>query len=143
MAGILSDATGIGALGSAVEGIVNHFFPDKTQEEKDKAALELQTLMAQFNLTSAQIGVDQAEAASGDRWQHWRGALGWVCVFSFAWHYVGLPLFGYVAALGVQMHLFGGIPIPPALDISELYPLLMGMLGLGAMHTYQTVKAAN
>ncbi len=143
MAGILSDVSGIGALGDAVQGIVNHFFPDKTQQEKDQAAIELQTLMNQFNLTKGQIDVDQAEAASTDKLQHWRGFLGWVCTAAFAWHYVGLEVFQYVAAVGVANHWFASMPQPPALDISELYPLLMGMLGLGAMHVTERVKGVS
>jgi hypothetical protein len=141
--GLLSDATGIGALGDAVSSIVNHFFPDKTQQEKDQAALELQGIMNQFNLTKGQIDVDQAEAASTDKWQHWRGAMGWVCVVAMAWHYIGLPIFQYIAALGVVVHALGAIPAPPDLNTAELSTILMGMLGLGGMHMYQTIKTAN
>lgn len=134
------DALGIGAVGDAVTAIVNHFFPDKTQQEKDQAANELQVLMNQFNLTKAQIDVDDDEAKNTDPLQHWRGMLGWVCTAAFAWHYVCYPLFQYVASCLVAAHLLAAVPIPPDLDVEELYPLLLGMLGLGTMHTVQAIK---
>lgn len=34
--------TGLGEVATAVTDIVNKFFPDKTQEDKDKLALALQ-----------------------------------------------------------------------------------------------------
>lgn len=34
--------TGIGEVATAVSDIVDHFFPDKTQAEKDQIALQLQ-----------------------------------------------------------------------------------------------------
>ena len=37
------DLTGIGAVATSITGIVDKFFPDKTQEEKD--ALERATLL--------------------------------------------------------------------------------------------------
>jgi hypothetical protein len=135
------DLTGLGSVADAVNGIVNHFFPDKTQEEKDKASAELQQMMNTYNLTVSQIDVDKAEASSSDPLQHWRGALGWVCASAYAWHFILSPLFTYVM---IFIYDYYGIKIPalPVLDMGSLSTLTMGMLGLGAMHTYQEVNNA-
>lgn len=138
--GLLNDMTGIGALAGAASTIINHFFPDKTQEEKDALTKEMQEMMNSQNLTLAQLDVDKAEAQSSDPMQHWRGALGWVCVAAFGWHYVGLPVFQYLAAVGVQMHWMQAVPTPPDLNTAELSTILMGMLGLGGMHVAERIK---
>jgi hypothetical protein len=133
------DVTGIGEVADAAGKIVDKIWPDKTQVEKDQAALQLQAMMAAFNLSKAQVDVDNTEAASTDKLQHWRGALGWVCVFAYAWHFILGPAFSYVvniiaAAWGI------GIPALPTVDIAPLATLTLGMLGLGGMHMFQQIK---
>jgi hypothetical protein len=133
------DITGIGAAADAVSSIINHFFPDKTQEEKDRLALEMQGVMNARNLTLAQLDIDKAEAQSSDPLQHWRGALGWVCVAAFAWHYVGLPVFQYGAAALVSYGWAKAIPAPPDLNYGELTTILYAMLGIGTLHAGQMI----
>ena len=141
----MADLTGIGtavtAVGDAVTGIVNHFFGDKTAEEKSQAALELQALMNQYNLIQGQVAVDQTEAASTDRLQHWRGALGWVCVFAYAWQFVLQPIITYIFSIAF---LFWGLKLPalPNIDFNSLEALTLGMLGLAGAHVYGQVKGA-
>jgi hypothetical protein len=135
--------TGAGELADFATALVGKFFGDKTQQEKDQAALAIQSLANEFNLVKAQTDVDLAEAQSSDRLQHWRGALGWVCVLAFGWHYVGLPIFQYVAAVLVQMKEIAGIPMPPDLNDAALQTVLLGMLGLGAMHVTERIKGVS
>ena len=137
------DITGIGALADAASSIINHFFPDKTQEEKDKLTVEMQTMMNEQNLTLAQLQIDNSEAQSTDPMQHWRGALGWVCVLAFGWHYVGLQVFQYIMAVGVQQGWVHALPAPPDLNTAELSTVLMGMLGLGGMHVAERIKGVS
>ena len=107
---------------------VNKFFPDKAQEEKDAITIELQGILAQTN-------IDNSEAQSTDPLQHWRGGLGWVCTLSYAWNFVGKPLADYlIAVFHIQM------VSPPPIDGNNLFALTAGMLGLGGMHVYQTIK---
>ena len=66
--------------------------------------------------------------------QHWRGALGWVCVAGYFWHFVASPVAGAVAvALGHPLDL-------PTLDVGPLATLTVGMLGLGGLHVAERVK---
>ena len=58
----------------------------------------------------------------------------WVCGFALAWNFVLHPFVNYFA---VQM----GYPsVPPLLDMSELYPIIMALLGLGGDRTYEKLK---
>ena len=135
------DITGIGTLAEAATSIIGKFFPDKTQEEKDKLTFELQSMMNEYNLIKGQTDINLAEAQSTDRLQHWRGALGWVCVAAYAWEFVIAPFVSYLVNI---LAAVWGIALPqlPTIDVMSLSGLTMGMLGLGMMHTYQTVKGA-
>lgn len=81
------------------------------------------------------MAVDQAEAGSQSLFvAGWRPAVGWVCASAFGWTYVVAPMVAYVAKLcGSQVVL-------PVLDLSQLSPVLMGMLGLGVLRTYEKVN---
>jgi hypothetical protein len=88
-----------------------------------------------FELAKAQIGVNAVEAASPSLFTSgWRPAIGWICGAALAYQYLLRPLvsWGVIAA---------GHPLPmmPGLD-ENLWQLLMGMLGLGGLRTFEKVK---
>jgi hypothetical protein len=60
--------------------------------------------------------------------------VGWVCALAFGWTYVLAPIVAYAAKLA------GSTVVLPVLDLSQLSPVLMGMLGLGVMRTYEKVN---
>jgi hypothetical protein len=64
----------------------------------------------------------------------WRPAVGWVCVLGMAGNFMVIPFANFVLAL---MEIDVTIPLV-ALD--TMMPVLMGMLGLGAMRTYEKTK---
>ena len=121
------DITGLGTAATAVEAIVDHFIPNKTAEQ----AAQIQAMVTAMQ---AQTDIDKAEAQSTDPLQHWRGELGWVCSFAYAWNFVLQPLIIAIAAIA-------GHPVQlPAIDIGPLATLTMGMLGLGGLHVAERVK---
>jgi len=121
------DITGIGEAATAAQKIIGMFFPDKTAEEQAK-------LSASLSLLTAQTDINKVEAASSDRLQHWRGGLGWVCSFSYAYNFVLQPLI--VACAAIVNHPV----VLPSLDISALATLTFGMLGLGGLHVSERMK---
>jgi hypothetical protein len=81
----------------------------------------------------AQVEVNKAEAASGSVFKGgWRPFIGWVCGAAFAYHFVLQPfiVFG-VAVAGVA------IPELPSFDMGSLMTVMMGMLGLGGLRSYE------
>lgn len=121
------DLTGIGEVAKSAEGILGMIFPDKTAEEKAKLA-------ASLALIDAQTNIDKAEAMSPDPLQHWRGGLGWVCAFAYAYNFVLQPLILAGAAIaGRHLQL-------PELNIGPLATLTLGMLGLGGLHVAERMK---
>ena len=123
------DITGIGEAATAAQKVIGMFFPDKTAEDQAKLA-------ASMALITAQTDIDNAEASSSDPLQHWRGGLGWVCVFAYAWNFILQPLIIASAQLVGQR-----LALPP-LDIGPLATLTLGMLGLGGLHVAERVKGA-
>jgi len=124
------DLTGIATVAESAKGILGMFFPDKTESEKNQLAAALAVLNAQTN-------IDVAEAQSSDPLQHWRGGLGWVCAFGYAWNFVLQPLIVSIAMLA------GNTVALPQLDISQLSTLTLGMLGLGGLHVAERIKGVS
>lgn len=119
-----------------VTGILDKFVEDKDQ--KAKLAHEISTMADRHaqQLALAQIEVNKAEAASNSIWKGgWRPFVGWVCGTAFAYHFVVQPLaiFG-LAAYGIE------VPPLPDFDMGQLMTVLMGMLGLGGLRSFEKYK---
>ena len=119
-----------------VTGILDKFVEDKDQ--KAKLAHEISTMADRHaqQLALAQIEVNKAEAASSSVWKGgWRPFVGWVCGTAFAYHFVIQPLaiFG-LAAYGME------VPALPDFEMGQLMTVLMGMLGLGGLRSFEKTK---
>lgn len=125
------------ALDSAV-AIIDELFT--TKEEKATARMALYELEQRG--VFAQIAVNTEEAKSANMFvAGWRPAIGWVCGTAFAMNFVILPLIRCVAiyvgeANGINVDL-GALPV---LDMSEMMPVLFGMLGIGGLRTYEKIN---
>lgn len=126
----------LSALIGPVTGLLDKFVEDKDQ----KAALahEISTMADRYaqELALAQVEVNKAEAASGSVWKGgWRPFVGWVCGTAFAYHFVIQPLaiFG-LAAYGME------VPELPNFEMGQLMTVLMGMLGLGGLRSFEKYK---
>ena len=122
------DITGLGAVSDLVNTAINKIWPDKTEADKQQLAAAVMVVQGQLEVNKAEAG-NASVFVSG-----WRPAIGWVCGAACAWNWVGLPM----AKLGLAL---GGVEIAlePA-DISEMMPILLGMLGLGGLRSYEKVK---
>ncbi|WP_197893981.1 3TM-type holin [Variovorax sp. RA8] len=132
------------ALLPAVGDILDKIFPDKNAAEAAKVRLvelaqqgELARLNADTQLATAQAETNKIEAASGNLFvSGWRPAVGWICALAVGFKFIGGPmLFMIGQAIGHPVEL-------PRIDTEELWPLLLGMLGLGAFRTVEKVKGA-
>lgn len=118
---------GLGAVADLAGTVVNKIWPDKTEQEK-------QQLAAAVMMVQGQLDANKNEASNPSVFvAGWRPFVGWVCGAAFAWNWIGLP----VAKLAAS-YLGHDIPLAPA-DLSEMMPVLLGMLGLGGLRTYEKV----
>ena len=124
------------ALIGPISGLLDKFVEDKDQ----KAALahELATMSDRHaqELAKGQLEINKAEAASSSVFKGgWRPFIGWTCGAAFAYHFVLQPFLLYAVAM------FGlDIPALPEFDMSSLMTVLMGMLGLGGLRTFEKQK---
>lgn len=122
------DITGLGAVSDLVNTAINKIWPDKTEAEK-------QQLAAAVMVVQGQIDTNKVEAANPSVFVSGaRPFIMWVCGVGCAWNWIGLPIMK--AALAIYGH---PIVLSPA-DISEMLPVLMGMLGLGTLRTVEKLN---
>jgi len=112
---------------------------DKFVVDKDlkvKLQHELETAIHSANL--AQLEVNKAEAAHKSVFvSGWRPFVGWVCAVSLSYHFIIAPLLQFSFALaGIEQEL-------PEFDFSQLSTILMGMLGLGGLRTFEKMKGVS
>ena len=122
-------------LSTLFSGIVNKFFPNKSEEEKQKIAAEMQVMALESDLMKGQQAINLEEAKNDNLFiAGWRPFIGWTCGAAFAWQYVVVPFIQMLAVIS-------GHPIVlPYFDMNELMPVLLGLLGLAGYRTYEKVK---
>lgn len=120
--------SGLGEVAGLATTVIEKIWPNKTEQEKAELA-------AALAIVQGQLEVNQAEAASSSVFvAGWRPFIGWVCGAACAWNWIGLP----VTKMGLMLagHT---LDLAPA-DLTEMLPALMGMLGLGALRTFEKTK---
>jgi holin (3TMs family) len=108
--------------------VINKIWPDKTEAEKAQLAAAVQ-------IVQGQLDTNKAEATSSSPFTSgWRPAIGWVCAAALCMQYIARP-----------MLMWGGIvsghtwPTLPGID-DNLWQLMLGMLGLGGLRSFEKVK---
>ena len=139
------DITGLGSVFDFGSKIIDKIWPNAEDANKAKLAMlqmqqagEFKELDANLELAKKQMEVNIAEANKGGLLNSWRPALGWVCVFSYAYNFVAMPLIVWCVTAWR-----GDAPAMIALDTTELGVLLAGMLGIGGMRSYDKAKGAS
>ena len=114
-----------------VTGLLDKFLEDKDQ--KAKLAHEIGTMAEKHGqeIALAHIALNTADAKGNWFQSSWRPLCGHICVLGLAVNFLISPI-----AAGF------GVVIPQA-DMSVMMPVLMGMLGLGGLRTFEKTKGVN
>ena len=114
--------------------VLGKFIPDKTL--RDQLRHEMNMAFHEANL--AQVEVNKVEAASQNMFvAGWRPFVGWTCGVALLYHFLLLPLLHFILrATGNEVEL-------PEFDFSHLSTILMGMLGLGSLRTYEKLRGVS
>ena len=121
----LDDVIGVGLK------VLDKFIPDPAAKAQAEAALRdsLQQWDAQQNK------INEAEAQSSSLFvAGWRPCVGWVCCAALSWTYILQPIAAFALAQ------FGYLTALPRLDMGEMMPILLGMLGLGGLRSWEKTK---
>jgi hypothetical protein len=111
-----------------ISNILDKFVADK--DLKQKLEHELKTELHRANM--AQIEVNKEEAKHRTIFvAGWRPFTGWVCATALDYHFIIEPVLVFFLTLyAVDIQL-------PQFDMGSLLTVLMGMLGLGGLRTYE------
>ena len=120
----------------AVTDVIGRFLP----EDKEKRAAaereiekQLATHLAKIDL--AQLEINKQEAAHRNIFvSGWRPFIGWSCGIAMCFAYIIQPITIFVLAQT------GNLVSLPTLDLSEMMPVLLGMLGLGGLRSFEKYK---
>ena len=118
-----------------VTGLLDKFIEDKDQ--KARLAHDLATMAEKHaqEINKAQLEVNKVEAGHSSLFvSGWRPACGWVTVLGMAGNFMVIPFTNFVLAL---LKIDVTIPL---IDTATMMPVLMGMLGLGGLRTYEKSK---
>lgn len=122
------DITGLGAVSDLVTTVVNKIWPDKTEQERAELA-------GAIMLVQGQLDINKVEAANPKVFvSGWRPFIGWVCGSACAWNWIGISLVKTIAAF-MQYPV-----ILERADLTEMMPVLLGLLGLGTLRTWEKIK---
>jgi hypothetical protein len=103
------------------------------KDEKNRIAFELSTLAERHaaELAKGQLEVNKVEAAHHSIFvSGWRPCIGWVCALGLLYNTILSNI------LGIWVEV-------PEIDTTLLVPVMMGMLGIGAMRTVEKVKGVS
>jgi hypothetical protein len=125
----------IGTIG----GIIGQVLPDTKAKDKAMAELELRRLEIEAKVQEAitsqnlgQIEINKVEAGSNNLFvSGWRPFIGWSCGFALVFSFIIAPIMTWAINLfGINIEL-------PTLDTAQLMQLILAMLGMAGLRTYE------
>jgi|TARA_R110001606_G_scaffold398448_1_gene577526 hypothetical protein len=129
----------VGSLADSVMGGLDGLFT--SDDEKAAAALKIQALMAQPHMMQAQANI---EAAKNTNWfvAGGRPSLLWICAIALLYNWI-LKDFIVIGIVTLNKNASEIVPLLPTIDGNEVTGLVLALLGLGAMRTYEKTKGVS
>ena len=118
----------VASLVGPVTGLLDKFIEDKDQ--KARLSHEIATLAEKqsHEALKGQLEINKMEAAHKSLFvAGWRPAIGWICALGLLYNTIIVNL------LGIWLEV-------DPVDTTLLVPVMMGLLGLGAMRRYEKVN---
>jgi len=115
------------ALIGPVASILDKVIPDKDQRELLAHKIATMAETHSHEIAKAQIEVNKQEAAHKSLFvAGWRPFTGWACSLALTLNFLVFPIIDLVPGITVTL-----------IDMSTMMPVLLGMLGLGGMRSYE------
>jgi hypothetical protein len=113
--------------------------PNSNDRARAKEDLERKLISAVVTANKAQTKINEIEAGHVSMFvAGWRPFIGWVCGFGVAWVFVVQPtLIWLMASFDI------GITNIPEIDTDGLFQLVIGMLGMSGLRTYEKLKGVS
>ena len=130
--------------GSSTIKAVGNIVDELYTSEEEKAAAKLAIKKVEAELKKRQMDINLADAQSkaggisGAIQRIWRPLIGFGCALAIMFEYVLKPfLMFFLATFHIETLPF------PEMDMGTLMPLVMALLGMGAIRSYEKVKGVN
>ena len=121
-----------------VGDVLDRFFPNKEEKAKAEREIEAKLTAHLASIDLAQLEVNKQEASHRSILvAGWRPFVGWTCGLALFYTYLVQPMATFV--LAQTGHL---IQLPPV-DLSAMLPVLLGMLGLGGLRSFEKYKGVS
>lgn len=120
-----------------VKDVVSTFKADPLELAKLEAALQKTESDLQLGLAQAQTKINEIEAVSTDKFvSRWRPAIGWLCGSGIAYVCIVQPI-------GAWVSINAGFLPPPHIEAAILIEVLMGLLGLAGLRSFEKYKGVS
>lgn len=117
-------------------GTVGKVADDLFTSDEERMRAELDSYNAETGRLQGQVDINKIEAAHTSLLvAGWRPFIGWICGIAFAYAAIFEPMMRFVSAV-----LFGYSGDFPAIDTMLTMQILFGILGLGAMRSFDKKK---
>lgn len=146
---ILSSIPIVGQIIDGASKLISEVITDKDKKTELEYKLKALQLDATLQLQKiehdeviAQIEINKLDAQSNNAMQrNWRPFIGWCCGLAFAFNFICVPLLKWALVIASTHYpeLLNVVP-PPTLDMSEMMPVLLAMLGFGGFRTYEKIN---
>lgn len=117
----------LNVVASIIDKVANKI-DDFTLDKAEKAELIQEINKAQLEVNKVEAGHTSLFVAG------WRPFVGWTCGIALCYHFVLQPFLVFL------LYSFGYQVALPQFDMTTLTTILMGMLGLGGLRSYEKVK---
>ncbi len=122
-------------IGSVFKDVREAWTGEAIVDPAQKAEMLYKMKVLEQQALAGQIAINQVEAGSKNWFvSSWRPFIGWVGGMAIAFEFIGSPMIQWIAKLnGIEV-------IPPTLDSAMLMNLIVAMLGIGGMRTWEKTK---
>lgn len=123
------------ALIGPISSILEKAIPDADLRRKLSHDISTMAEKNAHEQIKAQLEINKAEAGHKSLFvSGWRPAVGWTCCLGMAANFLLIPIANFALALASS-----DISIP-LIDLETMLPVLLGMLGLGGMRSFEKSK---
>ena len=124
-----------GLVGPILEPLIG-LIPNKNARAEAREKAEAQIVTAMTGLVQGQLDINKEEAKHASIFvAGWRPFCGWVCGVALGWNFIAQPLLLWLAFMLPDIGL--DLSDAPKLEIEGLMTVLLGMLGMGGLRTYE------
>ena len=125
----------LSAILPVAETVIDRLVPDKNAKKKAMIDMEKALVDAHAKGMLGQLEINKVEAGHRSIWvSGWRPCCGWVAAFALGFHFIITPCVQWGG-------LLFGFHLPmPEFDMGSLMTILLGMLGLGSMRSFEKFK---